>query len=142
MKTWNRNTIDLKEYYNKDIVIHCDNEEKSNDLLEYLDKQGIKWASGSKLTEKNYYCIYEGVICYNYEFDGISCSDTRLYESNEYDIVKWEIVNKNQQKNIERKTYLYTINGTIEVDMDIDTLNDKFIEFIESINGEFGGGII
>nr|DAQ39478.1 MAG TPA: hypothetical protein [Caudoviricetes sp.] len=223
MKTWNKNTIDLKEYLEKDIVIHCDNEEKSNDLLEYLDKQGIKWASGSRLTEKNYYCIYEGVICYNYEFDGISCSDTHMYESNGYDIVKWEIVDKNQQKNniswdkfvnenvvihckseketeellcwilqnkkemsispiiafangwkeyrgdicfefssnnnaiyyADKKFYnsqhcevvewnnknIYTINGTIEVDIDIDTLNDKFIEFIESINGEFGGGI-
>lgn len=58
-----------------------------------------------------------------------------------HDIIEWKIVDKNQQENIERKTYLYEINGTIEVDMDIDTLNDKFIDFIESINGEFAGGI-
>lgn len=224
MKIWNRNTIDLKEYLEKDIAIHCDTEEKSDDLLECLDEKGIKWASGSRLTEKNYYCCYEELTCYNYhKFGEISCSDTKMYESNRYDIVEWEIVDKKQQKNniswdkfvneniaihckseketeellcwilqnkkemsvspiiafangwkeyrgdicfefgsnnnaiyyADKKFYnsqhcevvewnnknIYTINGTIEVDIDIDTLNDKFIEFIESINGEFGGGI-
>lgn len=226
MKIWNRNTIDLKEYLEKDIVIHCDTEEKSDDLLECLDEKGIKWASGSRLTEKNYYCCYEELTCYNYhKFGEISCSDTKMYESNGYDIVEWEIVDKKQQKNniswdkfvneniaihckseketeellcwilqnkkemlispiivfangwkeykgdvcfnfsskasasriyyADKEFYIeqhyevvewnnkkiYTINGTIEVDIDIDTLNDKFIEFIESINGEFGGGI-
>lgn len=28
MKTWNRNTIDLKEYKYSKTVIHCDTEEK------------------------------------------------------------------------------------------------------------------
>ena len=100
MKIWNRNTIDLKEYLEKDIAIHCDTEEKSDDLLECLDEKGIKWASGSRLTEKNYYCCYEELTCYNYhKFGEISCSDTKMYERNRYDIVEWEIVDKKQQKN-------------------------------------------
>ena len=97
MKTWNRNTIDLKEFKNNNIVINCDTEEKSNDLLEYLDERGIKWASGLKLTKKNYYWRYEELTCYNYDFGIISCSDIRWYKSNGYDIIKWEFVDENSQ---------------------------------------------
>ncbi len=230
MKTWNRNTIDLEKYENKSIVIHCDTEEKANDLLKYLDEQGIKWRGGLKLAENNYYGIYKEFTCYNYEeFGCLSFSPTDWYIDAKYNIVEWEIVDENQQGNnilnikinwedfingefvihcktdsqvnelsqwiysnkdeeftkepllclaegwnryhnevcynynlSEKKinfgtenTYLYKnyeaiewdgknlyeINGTIETDMDIDELNDKFIDFIESINGEFAGGI-
>lgn len=142
MKTWNRNTIDLEKYENKSIVIHCDTEEKANDLLKYLDEQGIKWRGGLKLAENNYYGIYKEFTCYNYEeFGCLSFSPTDWYIDAKYNIVEWEIVDENQQENIERKTHLYEINGMIETDMDIDELNDKFIDFIESINSEFAGGI-
>ncbi|MFQ9297789.1 MAG: hypothetical protein ACLR4X_05115 [Clostridia bacterium] len=139
MKTWNRNTIDLKEYKYSKTVIHCDTEEKANDLLEYLDGQGIIWRVGDRLTENNYWDDYEEQTCYNCNYENVLTYGSKY--TYKHDIIEWKIVDKNQQENIERKTYLYEINGTIEVDMDIDTLNDKFIDFIESINGEFAGGI-
>lgn len=100
MRTWNRNTIDLEKYKNESIVIHCDTEEKANDLLKYLDEQGIKWSSGLKLAENNYYCIHKEFTCYNYEeFGCLSFSSTDWYIGAEYNIVEWEIVDENQQRN-------------------------------------------
>lgn len=222
MKTWNRNTIDLKEFRKSNIVIHCDTEEKANDLLKYLNSKGIEWCSGEKLKYNNYFW-YKELTCYRLNHTGLSYSDIDWYKSNYHDIVEWKIINENQQENnitwdafviedivihckteketeellywilqnkkemlqspissfadgwysyksdvcfefdlednmicygnkkfYNSKSYkilewdgknLYEINGTIETDMDIDELNDKFINFIESINGEFAGGI-
>lgn len=232
MKIWNRNTIDLEEFRKPKVVIHCDTEEKANDLLDYLNEEGVKWNSGKKLMEYNSYINYKEFTCYNYEFGCLSYSDIYFYKTLGYEIIEWEIVDNNsevesmkcniQKNNItwdafmiedivihckteketeellcwilqnkkemlqspissfadgwysykgdvcfefdledsmicygDKKFYnnqhykilewsgknLYEINGTIETDMDIDELNDKFIDFIESINGEFAGGI-
>lgn len=227
MRTWNRNTIDLKEFRESNIAIHCDTEEKADDLLKYLNEQEIIWCSGEELKYNNYFC-YKELTCYKLNHTGLSYSDIDWWKSNYYDIIEWKIIDENQQyhnirkNNItwdafmiedivihckteketeellcwilqnkkemlrspissfadgwysykgdvcfefdledsmicygDKKFYnnqhykilewsgknLYEINGTIETDMDIDELNDKFIDFIESINCEFAGGI-
>lgn len=98
MKVWNRNTIDLEEFRKSKVVIHCDTEEKANDLLKYLDGQGIKWRGGLKLAENNYYGIYKEFTCYNYEFGCLSYSDTDWYIDAKYNIIEWEIVDENNKQ--------------------------------------------
>lgn len=98
MKIWNRNTIDLEKFKNENITIHCDTEEKANDLLKYLDEQGITWKSNLKLIENTYYDIHRKLTCYYLEeFGRLSFSTMDWYMNAKYEIIEWEIVNKNSE---------------------------------------------
>lgn len=94
MKVWNRNIIDLEEFKNNKIVINCDTEEKANDLLEYLDEQGIIWRVGDRLTENNYWEDYKELTCYNYE-NVLTYGSKYTYKHN---IIEWEIVDENNKQ--------------------------------------------
>ena len=37
---------------------------------------------------------------------------------------------------------LLEINGIVEVDLPEEEFSDLFIDFVESLNGSFGGGIV
>ena len=37
---------------------------------------------------------------------------------------------------------LLELNGIVEVDLSEEEFSDLFIDFIESLNGSFGGGIV
>lgn len=55
----------LKNYIGKSNCIHCDTEEKANELLECLDKLGWRWASGQPLIGHNFYSEYGKETCYH-----------------------------------------------------------------------------
>ncbi len=55
-------SFDVNKYIGK--AIRCDTEEKAKQLLEYLDKQGYKWASGGKLTGDTLWDTYKENTCY------------------------------------------------------------------------------
>lgn len=79
--------ITLKEFFNSDknLVIHCDTEEKANILLKAFDKLGKKWCAGAFYTEKTNWDEYkektcysnEGTFCYKDWFLGLG---TKVYE--------------------------------------------------------------
>lgn len=100
MKTWNRNTIDLKEYKYSKTVIHCDTEEKANDLLKYLDEQGIIWRVGDRLTENNYWDDYEEQTCYNCNYENVLTYGSKY--TYKHNIIEWEIV---EFKSLNNKEY-------------------------------------
>lgn len=119
--------INWKDFINGEFVIHCKSESEINELLQWIYKNAEDEIKNSPLvTLSEGWLKWQTNVCYYIDCGYISYCD----KSNCDDIVlEWSGKN------------LYEINGTIETDMDIDELNDKFIEFIESINGEFGGGI-
>lgn len=126
MRTWNRNTIDLKEFRKSNIAIHCDTEEKADDLLKYLNSKGIEWCSGEELKYNNYYFWYKELTCYRLNHTGLSYSDIDWWKSNYYDIVEWKIIDENQQ--VEFKSLN---NSEVE-----EMLNTK-IHWKDFVNGEF-----
>lgn len=119
--------INWKDFINGEFVIHCKSESEINELLQWIYKNAEDEIKNSPLvTLSEGWLKWQTNVCYYIDCGYISYCD----KSNCDDIVlEWSGKN------------LYKINGTIETDMDIDELNDKFIEFIESINGEFAGGI-
>lgn len=94
METWNKNSFNLKKFKNEDIVIHCDTEEKANDLLNYLDNLGITWVSGSSLLNYNNWEEYKQNTCYEFYNKGISYADCEFYKDENCKIIEWEIVDK------------------------------------------------
>ena len=140
MRIWDRNTIDLKKYESERIVIHCDTEEKANDLLKYLNEQGIKWNSGLELTENNYYVIYNEFTCYNQEeFGCLSFSPIDWYTNDEYNIVEWEIVDENQQGNNMINTKINWedfINGEFAIHCKRESEVNELLRWIYKFNEE------
>ena len=55
----------LKNYIGKSNCIHCDTEEKANELLKCLHKLGWRWASGQPLIGHNFYSEYGKETCYH-----------------------------------------------------------------------------
>ena len=114
------------------IVIHCKTDSQVNELSQWIYSN-----KDEEFTKEPLLCLAEGwnryhnEVCYNYNLSekkiNFGTEDTYVYKN--YEVIEWD------------GKKLYEINGTIETDMDIDELNDKFIDFIESINGEFAGGI-
>lgn len=86
------NKITLEEFWNsKDkIAIHCDTEEKSDNLLRAFASMGKRWHSGVSYVTYNFYGFYKQNTCYSndcyycrYEFyrkDGY-----KIYEYDEID---------------------------------------------------------
>ena len=114
------------------IVIHCKTDSQVNELSQWIySNKDEEFAKEPLLCLAEGWNRYHNEVCYNYNLSekkiNFGTENTYLYKN--YEVIEWDGKN------------LYEINGTIETDMDIDELNDKFIEFIESINGEFAGGI-
>ena len=47
-------------------VVHCDTEDKANELLSEAHKRGLKWSNGSKYTEYNGFNVHESKTCYDF----------------------------------------------------------------------------
>lgn len=63
--------ITLKEFWNsnKGMVIHCDTEEKANQLLKAFHKLGKKWLfSGASYLRTNYWSIKRKNTCYDNKY--------------------------------------------------------------------------
>lgn len=79
--------ITLKDFWNsKDkLAIHCDTEEKANELLKEFDKLGKKWQTGGDYTEFNCWETYEENTCYGNKrwyssIDWCKANDHKIYE--------------------------------------------------------------
>lgn len=47
-------------------VVHCDTEDKANELLTEAHKRGLKWSNGNKYTEYNGFNVHESKTCYDF----------------------------------------------------------------------------
>lgn len=90
MKIWNRNTINLEDFVKRDIAIHCDTQEKAEDLFNFLHEKGLNWASGSALITHTNYKNYEKYTCYDYD-EEVNYTSMDWYENHEFQIYEWEI---------------------------------------------------
>ena len=61
------NKITLRDFWNskKHLAIHCNTEEKANQLLEAFDKLGKKWFSGYSYLVINCWESYKENTCYD-----------------------------------------------------------------------------
>ncbi len=62
--------ITIKEFWNSEekLAIHCDTEEKANELCKALDKNGMSWLRGlgsDRYTDYNPWYIYQEKTCYS-----------------------------------------------------------------------------
>jgi hypothetical protein len=91
-ENWNKNTINLKQFKEECVAIHCDTREKSLDLLSFLDKNNIEWSSGNRLICDDEYYVYGENTCYTYDVNGICYGSVSCYNRLDYKIINWEIV--------------------------------------------------
>lgn len=49
----------------EDLIIHCDTEEKANDLLKKLHEEGYCWDGGGSLRDYSNYSSYDTSTCYH-----------------------------------------------------------------------------
>ena len=91
---WNRSNFDLEKFKNENIAINCDTEEKAKDLLHFLGENGVVWCSDEDLTEDICWRCYEENTCYDFDEDddGLTFCNTNDYNDLDYEMVKWEIV--------------------------------------------------
>lgn len=89
---WNRDTIDLEEFVNGRVAVWCDTEEKVNDFFNVLKEHEFIWGTGKPLGIETYYFMYENRTGYNFEDMGILYASTTYYRSQNYKIIKWEVI--------------------------------------------------
>lgn len=81
--------ITLSEFGNseKKLAIHCDTEEKANELLKAFDKLGKKWANGISYLDVNFWDKYKEKTCYkNSGFYGSCDYCCTVYEFDDVDL--------------------------------------------------------
>jgi hypothetical protein len=90
--------FDYDKIMKENVVVHCDTEEKANNLLLWADSKGLKW-SDYKSYKYNFWNVYWQKTCYdlyNGEF-----TNYNYYKNNNYKIYKYEdVILKNINKNI------------------------------------------
>lgn len=89
---WNRNTIDLEEFVNGKVAIHCDTLEKVNDFFNVLKEHEFLWETCKPLEEETYYSVHEDATAYNFETFGILYGNVGYYRNQKYKVIKWEVV--------------------------------------------------
>lgn len=121
--------INWEAFVNGEFAIHCKRESEVNELLQWI----YKFNEENKIVNSPLAILGEGL--------GTEKEDICYYVNNRYinyceksycngTILEWN--NK----------YEYYIDGIIETELSKDEFNDKFLEFLESINSEFRGGVI
>lgn len=120
--------INWKDFINGEFAIHCKRESEVNELLQWI----YKFNEENKIVNSPLVILSEGWVkwqtdvCYYIDCEYISYCD----KSNCDDIVlEWN--NK----------YEYHIDGVIETELSEEEFNEKFIDWVESIGANFGGGI-
>ena len=73
----------------RNIRVHCKTEEEANDFLKLCDKNGIKWSSGEKTTEENYFNRYSSDTTYGFYY-GFGYGSKSYCEKEGYSILEWE----------------------------------------------------
>ena len=99
---WCRKNFDWEGFKNKDIAIHCDTREKAEDLMDFLDRIGVIWATKDRLTDNNCHEweVHKQDTCYSINEDNgrLYFADLEYYleeakEFNDldYKIVEWKV---------------------------------------------------
>jgi len=92
--------LDIKNLIGK--AIHCNTENKANQLLEFLGRHGYMWTvTYKKPTEKNNWNVYTVNTCYRiYEDKTITYDSIKYFKDTNYDIIEFDdlIQSKTQDK--------------------------------------------
>lgn len=82
--------FDKEKIMQEDVIIHCDEKWKAEELLKWADKQGYVWRDGDSFLQENNWGNYKKNTCYDFNV-GYYC-DLSFYENNGYKILKFEEV--------------------------------------------------
>jgi hypothetical protein len=100
-------------------VVHCDTEEKANNLLAWAHGEGLKWRTDSSYEDENYYEHFLDQTCYNLYVGKYAEYDYYKYEG--FIILKYEAVLLNSVSTSLSEDYL-VIDSTGEHILTSDTL--------------------
>ena len=135
-------SFDISKYIGK--VIHCDTEEKANQLLEFLDGQGYKWrGTGERTTEGNKWKTCSENTCYCIETNKKITYDCIAYlKDTDCDIIEFDDLLKQDKpriceiigKEVDEK---FNIKGykanPCHIDKDGEVVNNQYINVRPSI---------
>ena len=82
----------LSNYTSDIYVMYCDTEEKANDFLKFLDKNGMKWRSGKSYTGHNKFNS-RTQICYCFNDGSYASLNWAIFNGYiilEYDDFYWD----------------------------------------------------
>lgn len=72
-------------------VVHCDTEEKANELLKWADSKGLKWCSDQSYLDENNWDVFKKLTWYNL-YSGIYCNIHSCWKPKDPTILKYEDV--------------------------------------------------
>lgn len=123
--------INWKDFINGEFAIHCKRESEVNELLQWIYKfnEEDEIVNSPLAILGEGWSDYEDESCYYVKNKRISYDGKSNYDNCDNIVLEWN--NK----------YEYHIDGVIETELSEDEFNDKFIDWVESIGANFGGGI-
>ena len=84
--------FDYEKIIQPDTVIHCDTEEKANELLKFMDNQGFTWLTGHSLIFENEWKTNSILTYYEFDNDDNSTCYGNIVDFNYCKILKYEEV--------------------------------------------------
>lgn len=95
----------IEKFKNENIALHCNTQEKYDELMKLLEKYGFIWRSGEKATFAKIFQVYKNETCVSYSkhiLPGLGYADKRYYAIKNYELVECEDFIK--KVNIEERT--------------------------------------
>lgn len=86
--------VKIDDIIGKNIVVHCDIEEKANEFLWRCENIGLRWSLFRTFPTKcNHWNTYKNETCYKLDNDGIRCCSVYYYTNHgNYKIVNFNDV--------------------------------------------------
>ena len=135
--------ITLKEFFNSDknLVIHCDTEEKANILLKAFDKMGEKWCDGTSYLEDNNWRYHKEETCY--ASDG-TLSGKEFFLDNDYKVYEFgdvELGGRTMNDNAKKIFEMLGVepNEKFKVKFKNRVDNEFYYHFDDELFGYYGG---
>lgn len=82
--------MNINDIIGKNIVVHCDTEEKANKFLQECEKRGFKWINGDNPMCYTNWSVFESDTCYAVADDGISYERVEYFTNNRYKIIEYD----------------------------------------------------
>lgn len=85
-------TLSLQYIKENRVAIHCDTEEKADEFLSKLDKEGVTWCSGESVIGFSKYDTYGEATCYDLYYEDnntLRYYNINYYSRNAYNIYKY-----------------------------------------------------
>ena len=94
--------IDFKKITSEEIAIHFKTREEMQEFLKACEEKEIRWESGAKADEKDYFDLYSDFCIKAYE-GHLNYGDSRFYLSTGYSVIDYQdLIHKNVFREVNR----------------------------------------